>query len=648
MKKLGLVALEADETVRLDDSFKPLPAIKIPYHDPDGELRPDDFFRLRYLALPRSQFGEDIKKAPRYVQPPHSGVAAYFPRYLDWLDVLHDPSVPLFITEGEFKAACACKRDFPTIGLGGVYNFQSLKSRVPFLPELEAIEWRGRTAYVVFDSDYRTNPQVMLALQRLQGVLIQRGALPRVVTLPTIEGFSKTGLDDFIVKHGKEAFASLVEDAVEGLADVLYRWNDQFAYISNPGSMVVQLDTGKKMAAQQFEHQDFRHHRVTVPVVGADGTEKFKEVKLATVWLDWPHRFELDRLTYEPGRERIQGGKYNTWTGWGCEARQGDVGPWRRLLDHLFTGADAGAREWFERWCAYPIRYPGTKLYCTAVVWGEETGTGKSAVGYSLKRVYGTNFAEIGQEELISSFNEWAEGKQLVMGDDVTGSDNREYADKLKKMITQDVIRINLKFMPAFLMPDCVNYYFTSNHSNAFYVEDKDRRYFIHHVTVGPLPDRFYREYFEWLDAGGAEALRYHLEHLDLGDFNPKARAPMTGAKKLAIEEGKSDVALWLSHFRENAEASLLPDLVTNRQMLAEYQRQTGQLSVRIAANGMGREMRKAGFKQWSQGRLVRACGIQDRYYVVKNESHWHAATLEQVQTYLEGLLMPEAKEPKY
>ena len=32
-----------------------------------------------------------------------------------------DPTVTIIITEGEKKAACACKHGLPTIGLGGVF-----------------------------------------------------------------------------------------------------------------------------------------------------------------------------------------------------------------------------------------------------------------------------------------------------------------------------------------------------------------------------------------------------------------------------------------------------------------------------------------------------------------------------------------------
>ena len=66
-----------------------------------------------------------------------------------------------------------------------------------------------------------------------------------------------------------------------------------------------------------------------------------------------------------------------SWPGWGVEPCKGDVTLWRELLDFLFHGADAAHREWFERWCAYPIQHPGAKMKSTLVIHGPQ-GTGKN------------------------------------------------------------------------------------------------------------------------------------------------------------------------------------------------------------------------------------------------------------------------------
>jgi len=67
------------------------------------------------------------------------------------------------------------------------------------------------------------------------------------------------------------------------------------------------------------------------------------------------------------------------------------------------------------------------------------TTTGKTSVFYALKGIYGQCFTEIGDKQLEDARNQWAIEKQLVLGDDVTGKDQRKYADRLKAMITQNI-----------------------------------------------------------------------------------------------------------------------------------------------------------------------------------------------------------------
>lgn len=39
---------------------------------------------------------------------------------------------------------------------------------------------------------------------------------------------------------------------------------------------------------------------------------------------------------------------------------------------HIFRN-DSESREWFEQWVAYPLQYPGSKLYSAVVLWVLDT-----------------------------------------------------------------------------------------------------------------------------------------------------------------------------------------------------------------------------------------------------------------------------------
>lgn len=150
---------------------------------------------------------------------------AYFSTAIDWKKVQQKSSIDILITEGEIKASLACVSGIPTIALAGVnsiYNRLSVgKEQVrEFLPELEweckdkefrQSYWDNRNVGLCFDSDIVSKWQVQSALINLANELKERGANVFLILLPSEHDGGKNGIDDFIARHGSEAFKKLVE-----------------------------------------------------------------------------------------------------------------------------------------------------------------------------------------------------------------------------------------------------------------------------------------------------------------------------------------------------------------------------------------------------------------------------------------------------
>jgi hypothetical protein len=123
-------------------------------------------------------------KPAKYVSPKGSQNWLYIPPTLD-PRVLTDPSIPLFVSEGVKKVLKAVQEGLPTIGVLGVWSWRGkMNGRSVPIPDLDRIEWRGRTAYIVFDSDVAIKEQVRWAQFRLAQELRQRAAVPFAVPLP--------------------------------------------------------------------------------------------------------------------------------------------------------------------------------------------------------------------------------------------------------------------------------------------------------------------------------------------------------------------------------------------------------------------------------------------------------------------------------
>jgi hypothetical protein len=96
----------------------------------------------------------------------------------DVRNLLPDPAVPLFITEGVKKGDALVSRGVCAIALLGVWNWRGANDLggKTALADWEHVALNGRRVYIVFDSDVMTNLAVHAALSRLNAFLKNRGA----------------------------------------------------------------------------------------------------------------------------------------------------------------------------------------------------------------------------------------------------------------------------------------------------------------------------------------------------------------------------------------------------------------------------------------------------------------------------------------
>jgi hypothetical protein len=307
---------------------------------------------------------------------------------------------------------------------------------------------------------------------------------------------------------------------------------------------------------------------------------------------------------------------------------------------------------------AWPIQHPGEKMFTATMLWGRGQGTGKSFLYYALGGIYGENFIEIKNKHLRGSFNSWAKNKQFVYGDEISGVDARVDAEEMKNMITSPEIQVNEKFLPEYVIPDCVNYGFTGQHPDALFLEDNDRRYFVHEVVGPPAKPELYHAMHDWLHGkghpqgsyfgpGGARLFAYLLD-MDLTGFNPRAHAPLTKAKQRMIFTGKSDLAMWCVALKEDPGAVLRPlgekaaagcDVFTPTQILHAYDPE--KINRRLTPNGMARELYKSGFRQCNGVSPIRCKQGLVRLYAIRNHEKWLQASPKELAFHYDKFFNP-------
>lgn len=208
---------------------------QIPYYNLKGERLP--FYRIK-------MFDTDIK----YKQPANSPTYIYFPR--NFLKALHGKDY-VIVTEGEKKAAKACKDGFPTVALGGVDNWRNRTIIVPGdsqvnqqgkggpyvikLPPktpigedstlaqgmrelMDLVNARNLKVLITFDSDKGgIKPEIQRAAATFALQLVEMDVPTvsvRQIILPS-SGEGKMGLDDYLIGAGAKAFQGLIDETLK-------------------------------------------------------------------------------------------------------------------------------------------------------------------------------------------------------------------------------------------------------------------------------------------------------------------------------------------------------------------------------------------------------------------------------------------------
>jgi hypothetical protein len=210
-------AIELLELGFADYQAERTPGYLLPVHDTRGRngryyFKPD---------RPRSRDGKPVK----YESQPDRGVVLDVPPRCQ--ATLTDWRVPLLVTEGPKKSDLLAQLGYTVLDLVGVWCWgwtpwkesgQPIDDWQPILPSLP-----GRTVCICFDSDAVEKDGVRAAEQRLADFLEAHGAHVFIVRLPSEPDGAKNGADDFVVRHGADAFEQLVRAARPAHDDSLAR-----------------------------------------------------------------------------------------------------------------------------------------------------------------------------------------------------------------------------------------------------------------------------------------------------------------------------------------------------------------------------------------------------------------------------------------
>jgi hypothetical protein len=378
-----------------------------------------------------------------------------------------------------------------------------------------------------------------------------------------LDGITYKTLLDKLTKNDAEPheYPVLEFDKGPDSLDQIDELNSKFAWVYEEMNL-YDIDRGRFVLKDRFVTQ-YANQRFNV------GTSlQPKLVSLGQAWVTNERRRNAPRVVMAPEHPAtLPDGSINSWKGFTCVSKAGDVRPFIDLLKRLIP--DVNERRYVLIWLAYLVQNPEARFFVALVIWSLQQGTGKNLLFETVTSLFNKRHTKVvGQEVFNDGFTDWQAHKVVVICDEVSSTDKRSTSDRIKGWITATDNTINAKNEPKFTQDNLIKYIFLSNHADAVFLNETDRRFFVVEATSTRLPSDFADEYVKWRDSDGRSALRNYLVNINTKEFNPKAPAPSSNAKREMVEDNKSDLERWVDETLEQYQAKEV--LLVNAQTLSK------------------------------------------------------------------------------
>lgn len=251
-----------------------------------------------------------------------------------------------------------------------------------------------------------------------------------------------------------------------------------------------------------------------------------------SAWIKWPSKHhKLGGLTFQPNTSKCPANVYNLWRGFSVEPIKGDCTVFLEHLRQVICSGEDKAYSYFIGWLAHMIQKPDEKP-SVAIFMRSVMGAGKDTAVKAISMMLGIHAAtQNGDEQVTGRFQGALQEKLFVFINEARVTDSRAI-DKLKSLISENVVSLELKGKDPVTIPNFARFVFASNHDHVIRADPKERRY----LMLEPRPiykvgSQQHYDYFaalhKWIDNGGASHLLEYLQTLDLTGFNPHS-APAT------------------------------------------------------------------------------------------------------------------------
>ena len=319
-------------------------------------------------------------------------------------------------------------------------------------------------------------------------------------------------------------------------------WYERFAYIISDDAyfdMMERREIMRKSFNAVFAH---------IPCKSIHGEGKTKVA--ASVCYDENRQAKgartLQGVTYAAGESvlaTMDGAVYgNRWRDARPPTVSGDASRWLEHVERLIP--EQFEREHVLDVLAYKLQHADRKIN-HAVLHGGLPGSGKDTLYAPFLWAIGrSNVSIVKNEELSSSWGYALEAEVMVINElrQAEARDRRAMENVLKPIIAAppEYLPVNRKGLHPYNALNRIWVLCFSNERAAISIPSNDRRWFCVWSDAPRMTDAEGAAMWSWYEAGGNAIVAGYLAARDVSAFLPGASPPMTEAKAIMVERGRS------------------------------------------------------------------------------------------------------------
>jgi hypothetical protein len=268
-----------------------------------------------------------------------------------------------------------------------------------------------------------------------------------------------------------------------------------------------------------------------------------------------PWKSLIPEVQYRPNEKpifAIERGLFvrNMWTAPEIEPdAEGDPTFFISFLDHAIGRED---REYVIKWLAWQYQRPLEKPHTGLYLFGAQ-GTGKSTIAHILEKVFGSTavmrIADQSKLGSMSSVDIWS--RTLLIVEEVEVSIQDKLANTIKSFMGTSHVDADRKhehfgsyFIPA-------NLIMLSNSAPTM-LERDDRRWYVKEMAPQLDPERYFKNFYHWLERYGYRAIAHLLATTDISGMSLSDRPRWTAEKALACDMATKQDVLDVQRLIEN------------------------------------------------------------------------------------------------